>query len=498
MRHLWNHAGLKKLPAALVGLMAWICLLPLHDASAASPKKISATSGDFSGTLDELDMFGWSVEAIGDLDGDGVNDLAVGAWFDDDGGTPPDANRGAVWILFLKSDGTVKGHTKISDTSGGFTATLDDEDYFGVSLAHLGDVDGDGTDDLAVGAYYDDDDNDGSDPDNGAIYLLMMNPDGTVDSHTKISETSGGFGGDLKSLDWFGWDMAALGDLDGDGVTELAVSADGDDEEGPDHGAVWILFLASDGTVKEEVKINESSGGFFGTLDDGDFFGASLAALTDVDGDGIVDLAVGADSDDGSGADQGAVYILFLNADGSVKDHTKINNLAGGFTGPLDDFDIFGIGAASVGDLDNDTIPDLAIGAYGDDDGGPDRGAVYLLWLGPDGSVTKETKITSISDDFDVPLDLHDGDEFGISIALLGDLDGDGARDLAVSAPMDDDGSVDAGAVWIISLDKHESPGSAAVPTMSRGGLALIALAMLTLGALVVQWRRTRSAPKSA
>ena len=112
--------------------------------------------------------------------------------------------------------------------------------------------------------------------------------------------------------------------------------------------------------------------------------------------------------------------------------------------------------------------------------------------------VANEAKVTSISDDFDVPLDLHDGDEFGISIALLGDLDGDGARDLAVSAPMDDDGSVDAGAVWIISLDKHESPGSAAVPTMSRGGLALIALAMLTLGALVVQWRRTRSAPKSA
>ena len=348
-----------------------------------------------------------------------------------------------------------------------------------------------------MGAYYDDDDNDGADPDNGAIYILFLNSDGTVASHTKISETSGGFGGDLKSLDWFGWDMAALGDLDGDGVTELAVSADGDDEVGPDHGAVWILFLASDGTVKEEVKINESSGGFTGTLDDGDFFGASLAALSDVDGDGIVDLAVGADSDDGSGTDQGAAYILFLHADGSVKDHAKINNLAGGFTGPLDDGDIFAIGTASVGDLDNDTIPDLAVGAYGDDDGGVDRGAVYLLGLGPDGSVANEAKITSISDDFVVPLGLDDGDWFGVSIALLGDLDGDGARDLAVSAPMDDDGATDAGAVWIISLEKHESPGATDVPAMSRGGLTLVALAMLTFGALVVQSTRMRSARKS-
>jgi len=112
-------------------------------------------------------------------------------------------------------------------------------------------------------------------------------------------------------------------------------------------------------------------------------------------------------------------------------------------------------------------------------------------------SVANEAKITSISDDFDVPLDLDDSDWFGVSIALLGDLDGDGARDLAVSAPMDDDGAIDAGAVWIISLEKHESTGAIDVPAMSRGGLALVALAMLTLGAIVVQWTRTRSALKS-
>ena len=56
---------------------------------------------------------------------------------------------------------------------------------------------------------------------------------------------------------------------------------------------------------------------------------------------------------------------------------------------------------------------------------------------------------------------------------------------------MDDDGSIDAGAVWIISLEKHESPGPDDVPVMSRGGLAFVALAMLALGCVVVQWRRT-------
>jgi hypothetical protein len=60
--------------------------------------------------------------SLGDLDGDGVGDLAVGADLDDDGGL----DRGAVWILFLNPNGTVKSHQKISDTQGGFTGTLDE------------------------------------------------------------------------------------------------------------------------------------------------------------------------------------------------------------------------------------------------------------------------------------------------------------------------------------------------------------------------------------
>ncbi|EOD13154.1 hypothetical protein EMIHUDRAFT_212898 [Emiliania huxleyi CCMP1516] len=87
---------------------------------AITHQKISSTQGGFAGVLDDGDWFGHSVAFISDLDGDGVSDLAVGAIFDDDGG--PD--RGAVYILFLNTDGTVKSHTKISDTQGGFTGGL--------------------------------------------------------------------------------------------------------------------------------------------------------------------------------------------------------------------------------------------------------------------------------------------------------------------------------------------------------------------------------------
>ena len=83
------------------------------------------------------------------------------------------------------TDGTVKSFQKISDTAGNFTATLDNEDRFGPSVAALGDLDGDTVTDLAVGAYYDDD----GGLDRGAVYVLFMNTNGTVKSHQKISDT---------------------------------------------------------------------------------------------------------------------------------------------------------------------------------------------------------------------------------------------------------------------------------------------------------------------
>ena len=113
-----------------------------------SHQKISDTEGGFTGTLDDGDQWGFSVAAVGDLDGDGTQDIAVGAVQDEDGGP----FRGAVWILFLNANGTVKSHQKISDTEGGFTGTLDDFDFFGGSLAGVGDLDGDGSHDIDVGA----------------------------------------------------------------------------------------------------------------------------------------------------------------------------------------------------------------------------------------------------------------------------------------------------------------------------------------------------------
>ncbi|MCH8151464.1 MAG: FG-GAP repeat protein [Planctomycetes bacterium] len=406
-------------------------------------QKISETQGGFGGNLDNADLFGHGVTNIGDVDGDGITDLAVGVFGDDDGGF----NTGAVWILFLNTDGTVKAEQKISDTQGGLSGDLSTNGIFGVSLDGIGDLDGDGVPDLAVGNYGDDD----GGLDRGAIWILFLNTDGTVNAEQKISDTQGGFNGTLSNSDLFGSGVADVGDLDSDGVTDLAVGAWMDNDGGSNRGAIWILFLNTDGTVKSEQKISDTQGGFGGTLDNGDQFGTSVANIGDLDGDGVTDLAVGAFADDDGGTDRGAVWVLFMKSDGTVNAEQKISDTVGGFAGALDDVDWFGRGVAGPGDLDSDGTLDLTVAVRLDDDGGVNRGALWVLFMNSNGTVRAEQKISDTEGGFEGTLD--DGDSFGSAVAGIGDLNGDGGTDLVVGAIGDDDGNDVAGAVWILFLE---------------------------------------------
>ena len=405
-------------------------------------QKISDTEGNFAGVLNDADTFGYGVTSLGDLDGDGVTDLAIGARGDDGG-----ESRGAVWILFLDSDSTVKAHQKISSTEGNFSGVLDNGDRFGSSVGFLGDLDGDTIGDIAVGAVGDDDGGENR----GAVWILFLNTDGTVKGHQKISDTEGNFTGTLHFDDYFGFSISSLGDLDGDDVTDIAVGAHYDGDGGPYTGAVWILFLNTDGTVKSHQKISDTQGNFTGTLDDVDHFGTSVAALGDLDGDGTIDIAVGSFWDNDGGSDKGAVWILFLNANGMVKSHQKISATQGNFTGVLNNDDEVGVSVASLGDLDSDGATDIAVGAGEDDDGGANRGAVWILFLNADGTVKEHCKISDTEGNFTGILDNHD--QFGFSLTLLDDMDGDYVPDLAVGACLDDDGGPNRGAVWILFLD---------------------------------------------
>jgi len=137
-------------------------------------------------------------------------------------------------------------------------------------------------------------------------------PNVSIHSVQKISDLAGGFEAILNDGDFFGHAISVIGDLDGDGTQDLVVSSHQDDDGGKDRGAVYILFMNRDGTVKSFQKISDTEGGFEGILDDNDQFGHEINTLIDFDGNGVNELIIGAPYDNDGGKNRGAFSTYFL------------------------------------------------------------------------------------------------------------------------------------------------------------------------------------------
>lgn len=331
--------------------------------------------------------FAISVAGIGDLNGDGVEDFVAGAHRDEN----TNNNEGAIFVMFMKTDGTADSFVKVSNGLNDGPA-LDADDRFGHSVADMGDLNGDGIGDIAVGAFQDESTGGNADADEGAVHILFMDNDGSVKTNpaiVKIDDDDLGAGDVLDGGDQFGFALANIGDLNGDGINDLAVGAPDDDDDESNSGAVYILFLDTNGAdVKSDpapVKITDGVNGG-PTIGQSDQFGQSIGVIPDLDGDGVQELIVGAgdDESDVSGdSGEGAIFVLFMNTDGTAKSSLKISdNQNGGPTG-LDAGDQFGRSVAALGDLDGDGFSELAVGARVDESaGGPNaEGAVHILFM---------------------------------------------------------------------------------------------------------------------
>ncbi len=356
-------------------------------------QKIDETNGDFPYSLLNDAIFGVGCTSIGDLDQDGIPDIAVGAAYADEGGD----NVGQIYILFMNTDGTVKDAQKIGAGTGGLDASLlTIWSAFGRRIANMGDMDGDGITDIAVGGYTD---REGGEQHKGAIWILFLNADGTAKDVQKINDYHGNFPYQLNSHDHFGMDLINIGDRNADGINDLIVAARLDDDAGSDKGALYLIFLNPDGTVLDADKFIPGAGGLadIQNLDKG--FGTALAALDDVNGDGITDIAVGSFHDDDGAPNAGAIWIVPLDESGAPLSTHKISGESFNFSGQLDEEDNFGfsIGGAS---LSSPTTMWLGVGAPNDDDEFSNSGAVYLLQL-------RVVNTSSSTDDVTEPTSLH-------------------------------------------------------------------------------------------
>ncbi|MEM6648444.1 MAG: FG-GAP-like repeat-containing protein, partial [Bacteroidota bacterium] len=383
--------------------------------------------GDRSGLID-FRGFGESVASVGDLDGNGVSDLAIGAV--SASGTYP--RQGGVVILFLQRDGTMLIARAITEGQGGFTDALQASAGFGGALANVGDLDGDGRAELAVAATR----YDGLLEDQGAVWILSLGPEGRVIRQQRIGPGTGGFAGYLPPLARFGFSLAGLGDLDGDGTPDLMVRVKRPREDLGERGGLWTLFLEPDGSTRHQQAIHAEAGGLANALSNQDYFGAHAIRVGDVDGNGVVDLAVGAPGDDVDGKDQGALWILLMDNNGRVMQHQKVSGRDDRFpTAPVSKSSL-GMHMVPVGDVDGDGVPDVVVSRAYMLRLDSNRGLAWLLLLERTGRLKQAFTLASIDDQFGggdssaAPIAYRQYRQNGKNLARLGDLDGNGVTDL--------------------------------------------------------------------
>ena len=380
------------------------------------------------------------VESQPDFNGDRIADLAIGVPFEDQTG----ADDGAVNVIYGTAAGLNAAGNQVWDQdSAGIGGVREAGDRFGASLA-VGDFDGDRFTDLAIGVPYEDQ----TGANDGAVNVIYGSAGGLNAAGNQVwDQDSAGIGGVRESGDNFGASLAA-GDFNGDGFADLAIGVPNEDQTGTDDGAVNIIYGSAAGLNAAGNQVwDQDSAGIGGVREAGDRFGTSLAAAN-FGNSSHTDLAIGVPFEDQTGAEDGAVNVIYGSAGGLNAAGNQVwDQDSAGIGGVREPGDTFGYSLAAA-NLGNSTHADLAIGVPLEDQTGADDGAVNVIYGSAAGLNAAGNQVWD-QDSAGIGGVREPGDRFGYSLAAA-DFGNTGFADLAIGVPNEDQTGLDDGAVNVI------------------------------------------------
>jgi murein DD-endopeptidase MepM/ murein hydrolase activator NlpD len=334
------------------------------------------------GVAESRDRFG-SALAAGDFNGDGFDDLAIGAPGERIGDDLPLA--GSVTVLYGAAAGLdAPGSQLWSQDSGGIAGGAESRDLFGAAVA-AGDINGDGRADLAIGVPGEDL---GDLRDAGGVKVIYGRAAGVAAAGDQLfTQDTAGIVGEAESFDMMGF-ATVMGDFDNDGRDDLAIGAPGEDLGDIDSaGAIQVIYGTAGGltTVGDQLFTQDTTG-VLGGAEARDRFGTSLAA-GDFNGDGRDDVAAAAPWDSVAGIIEiGTANVLYGTANGiGVAGDQFWHQDQGGVLGVAERRDWLGETLAA-GDFNGDSRADLSLAAPGESIGDTsDAGSLNVLYGGPVG-----------------------------------------------------------------------------------------------------------------
>jgi hypothetical protein len=337
--------------------------------------------------------FGQSVATAGDVNDDGYSDVIVGASLYDNG--QGDEGRAFAYLGSVSGLGLAPAWIVESNRVAS---------HFGSSVATAGDVNGDGYSDVIVGApaYTNGQSRE------GLAFAYLGSASGLAATPAWTAE------GDQVDAD-FGSSVAAAGDVNGDGYSDVIVGADGYDNGQIGEGRAFAYYGSASGLGVAPAWTAESDQGLAG-------FGISVATAGDVNGDGYSDVIVGANRYEYDVYDEGAAFAYYGSASGlSVTPNWR-------YSGLRTDQEL-GISVATAGDVNGDGYSDVIVGAWHYVDGsGAYLGAAYAFMGSTSGLATTYDWFASGG---------YSNAQFGRSVATAGDVNGDGYSDVIVGASRD-------------------------------------------------------------